>query len=151
MDTMNIEAITNYVQLTERIATSGQPTEAQFGNIARHGYMAVINLAMPDSVGAMDNEGAIVTSHGLSYFHIPVPFDAPKKRHLAVFVKLMAALKEEPVWVHCVKNYRVSAFMFHYQQWVGELSAKEARSILYEGWQPDVVWQEFLAIDVSAV
>ncbi len=148
---MNIEAITNYVQLTERIATSGQPTEAQFGDIARQGYRAVINLATPDSVGAMDNEGAIVTSYGLSYFHIPVPFDAPENRHLAVFVKLMAALEDEPVWVHCVKNYRVSAFMFHHQQWVGELSAKEARSILYEGWRPDEIWQEFLAIDINDV
>ncbi len=148
---MNIEAITHYVQLSEKIATSGQPTERQFGDIARHGYKAVINLAMPDSAGAMDNESAIVTSHGLSYFHIPVPFDAPEKRHLAVFIKLMAALEGERVWVHCAKNYRVSAFMFHYQQWVGELSAQEAQSILYTGWRPDKVWQTFLAIDFNDI
>ncbi len=148
---MNIEAITHYVQLTRRIATSGQPTEAQFSDIARCGYKAVINLAMPDSAGALDNEGAIVTSQGLSYFHIPVPFDAPEKRHLAVFIKLMAALEGERVWVHCAKNYRVSAFMSHYQKWMHKLSAEEARLILYEGWQPDEIWQAFLAIDVNDV
>ena len=146
---MNIEAISHYVQLTERIATSGQPTEAQFSDIARCGYMAVINLAMPDSAGAMDNEGAIVTSQGLSYFHIPVPFGAPEKRHLAVFIKLMAALEGERVWVHCAKNYRVSAFMFHHQKWMHKLSAEEARPIIYNDWRPDKVWQAFLAIDVN--
>ncbi len=146
-----IKAITNYVQLTEKIATSGQLTEEQFGDIAQHGYRAVINLAMPDSTGAMDNEGAIVTSHGLSYFHIPVPFDAPGKEHLAVFLKLMAALEGERVWVHCAKNYRVSAFMFHHQKWMHGLSTEEARPIIYKDWRPDKVWQAFLSIDVNDV
>ena len=104
---------------------------------------------MPDSIGAINAEGAIVTSLGLPYFHIPVPFDSPQKWHLAIFMKLMAALEGERVWVHCAKNYRVSAFMYHQQRRARNLSAEKARSILYEGWRPDAVWQAFLAMDAN--
>ncbi|MCG8485969.1 MAG: phosphatase, partial [Chromatiales bacterium] len=74
---MAIENITNYIRISDRIASSGQPEEQQFKDIAQAGFQVVINLAMPNSDNAIPEEGYIVTARKMSYVHIPVPFDAP--------------------------------------------------------------------------
>ena len=104
--------IYNHYRLTDSIASSGQPLEDQFKDIAEAGYDAVINLAMPDSDHAIPTEGSIVTSLGMTYIHIPVPFDAPSEGHFAAFSGYMDTLQKKKVWVHCVVNARVSAFLF---------------------------------------
>ena len=40
-------AIYNFEALTDWLGTSGQPTEAQFLDIAAAGYSAVVNLSLP--------------------------------------------------------------------------------------------------------
>jgi protein tyrosine phosphatase (PTP) superfamily phosphohydrolase (DUF442 family) len=144
-----INQIKNHVQFTKEISTSGQPTENQFSEISQNGFNAVINLAMPDSNSAIENEGFIVTSLGMTYFHIPVPFDAPEKKHLILFLKLLIALEDKKVWVHCAKNYRVSAFMLHYQKLMYKLTGNKLESTVFEKWQPDDIWQQLLAIEVE--
>jgi protein tyrosine phosphatase (PTP) superfamily phosphohydrolase (DUF442 family) len=52
---MPIPAIINYYQIGDRIATSGQPSKADFDRIAASGYEVMINLALPSSDGK-DNE-----------------------------------------------------------------------------------------------
>jgi len=148
---MSIDTIFNYVQLTERIATSGQPTKKQFIDIANKEYKAIINIAMPDSDNAIQDEGSIVTFLGMSYFHIPVPFDAPEKSHLVLFLKLLKGLEENKIWVHCALNYRVSAFMYHHHKLVLKLPDKEAKSVIFENWKPNKVWRKFLAIEASEI
>ncbi|TQV84000.1 phosphatase [Exilibacterium tricleocarpae] len=140
-------SILNQFQITDKIASSGQPTEAQFEEIAANGYEAVINLAMPDHKNAVVNEGSIVTSLGMAYIHIPVPFDAPNQDHLAVFSGCMDTLKNKKVWVHCVVNARVSAFLFCYLQKQRGLSAQASVTPILERWLPemDAVWREFIS------
>jgi hypothetical protein len=104
---------------------------------------------MPDSSFTIENEGYIVTSLRMAYFHIPVPFDAPEKKHLILFLKLLTALDDKKVWVHCAKNYRVSAFMFHYQKLMYKLTGNRLESTVFEKWQPNDIWQQFLAIEVE--
>ena len=139
-----MNAIRNFVQLTGRIATSGQPLPEQFEMIAEAGYVAVINLALPDHVDAYVEEGAIVTRLGMKYVHIPVPFDAPEPRHWRQFRDVMNALENEKVFVHCIMNYRVSVFLLHYLQRSQHLSEADARSPMFDRWQPDEVWQGVL-------
>ena len=79
---MAVEEITNYMHISECIASSGQPEEHQFNDIAVAGYQAVINLARPNSENAIPEEGYLVTALGMAYVHIPVPFDAPNIEHL---------------------------------------------------------------------
>jgi protein tyrosine phosphatase (PTP) superfamily phosphohydrolase (DUF442 family) len=43
---MGIENIINYILVSDRIASSGQPDEHQFKYIAEANYKVVINLAM---------------------------------------------------------------------------------------------------------
>ena len=61
-----IENITNYIRISDRIASSGQPEEQQFKDIAQAGFQVVINLAMPNSDNAIPEEGYIVTARKMS-------------------------------------------------------------------------------------
>jgi protein tyrosine phosphatase (PTP) superfamily phosphohydrolase (DUF442 family) len=141
--------IKNFIQLTDDVGTSGQPTAAQFEEIAAHGYAAVINLALPSSEHAIAEEGSLVTSLGMSYLHIPVRFEQPTVEALRMFVGCMQALEGRKVWVHCVVNARVSAFMYLYLKHVKGYEEHAARSPLLEKWAPkmDDVWRAFLALD----
>ncbi len=144
--------IKNYVQMLPNIATSGQPTGEQFKKISQAGYFAVVNLAMPDHSDSIDNEGKIITELGMCYFHIPVPFDNPTKEHVRLFCKLMEALKKEgKVWVHCIMNYRVSAFMFHYLTKVENLNESEAISPIFKSWKPDDKWLAILSLKSNEI
>jgi len=109
-----MKRIRNYVQSLPDIATSGQPVKEQFREIAKGGYAIIVNLAMPDHHDSIENEGKIITELGMIYFHLPVPFDKPTREHVRIFCRIMAALTGKKIWVHCIMNYRVSAFMFHY-------------------------------------
>ena len=72
--------IFNYVQLTDRVGTSGQPTPEQFQAIADAGYKAVINLAMPDSDNALPNEGNLVSAQGMDYILSLIHISEPTRR-----------------------------------------------------------------------
>ncbi len=144
---MSVENIRNHIQVSENIASSGQPDVAEFRDIATAGYDVVVNLAMPDSDFAIPEEGNIVTAAGMSYVHIPVPFDAPTTEHLRQFIKVMQVHSTQKVWVHCALNYRVSAFLYQYQRLVNGLSHEVANKVMLETWQPDEVWRAFLAMN----
>src|SRR4051794_28494248 len=98
----DLSQITNFVQLTADVGTAGQPTREQFAEIAKAGYAAVVNLALPTSDHALADEGSVVTGHGMSYFHIPVDFKNPTTDDLRTFISTMRALDGRKVFVHCV-------------------------------------------------
>jgi len=143
----------NFHRFTDRVGTSGQPTREQFEDIARAGYSTVINLAMHDSEGALAEEGNLVAGLGMSYVHLPVPFDAPNAAHLRKFVRLMRALEGEKVFVHCVVNARVSAFMYKYLTLTQHSAPEDATSPVLEQWSPsmDAAWQSFMALGAEAL
>ena len=134
--------IKNYYQLTNHIATSGQPTQEQFQIIAAADYDAIVNLALPTSTNALADEGAIVTS--LSYFHIPVVWEAPQLDDVQLFFGVMELLKARRVWVHCALNWRVSCFVYLYQKHILKLPEDEARTPMTKLWQPEGVWQQLI-------
>ncbi len=138
----------NYFQLTEQIATSGQPTEAQIHQIADAGYDTVVNLAMHDSENALPHEGSLISSLGMNYVHIPVPFHEPAAEHLQQFFGIMETFREQKVWVHCAVNARVSAFMYHYLTKNMGFSEATATTPLLVKWRPkmDDVWAEFMEL-----
>ena len=140
-------AILNHFQVTENIASSGQPTVEQFEEIASFGYDVIINLAMPDHENSIANEGSLVTLLGMTYIHIPVPFDAPNEDHFATFCGYMDALEDKRVWIHCIVNARVSAFLFRYLQKCRSFTAAEAKTPILELWMPDMddVWKAFIS------
>src|SRR4051812_30681109 len=67
----------NFVTWRTDLSSSAQPNRAYLARAKELGYRTVINLAPPDSMGCLADEGQIVTSQGLTYVNIPVDFDKP--------------------------------------------------------------------------
>jgi hypothetical protein len=61
----------------------------------------------------------------------------------------MEVFRGKRVWVHCAVNYRVSAFLYHYLRTVRKLDDSASRSSVFDWWDPDDTWREFLALELS--
>lgn len=147
---MSVQAINdlpikNLVQVSERVATAGQPTEEQLLAIAADGYAAVINLGLQDPRYCLADERASVQAAGMAYCHIPVQFGAPRQDQLDAFFAAMDSNADRKVFVHCAANYRVSCFMALYGQARWNWSGEQAQRLINTTWQPDDVWRAFMA------
>jgi protein tyrosine phosphatase (PTP) superfamily phosphohydrolase (DUF442 family) len=138
-----IEDISNFRWLSDRIATAGQPTLEQYATIAVAGYQVVINLALKDSPNAIADEAKIANDLGLEYIHLPVEWDAPTLGDFQLFVNVLDTRLEQKIFIHCVANKRVSAFIYLYRIQRG-VSESIARQDLAKIWTPNRVWQDFI-------
>ena len=139
-----MQDINNYIKINEKISTSGQPTAKQFEKIAEEGYEIVINLAVAHSEGKIENEDDIVTSLGMNYVHIPVEFLEPTVKNLKDFVEMLSSFSNKKVWIHCIMNYRVSAFMYVYHKYILKTPFDNINLDVFEEWSPDEKWQEIM-------
>jgi protein tyrosine phosphatase (PTP) superfamily phosphohydrolase (DUF442 family) len=139
-----LREIYNYLSLSDTIATAGQPTEEQIAAIAEDGYELVINLGLAYSEYALDDEEAVVRTHGMQYIHLPVIWEQPTVLDLERFIEVMEANKGKNVFVHCAANMRVSVFMALYRiqrlGWSQEKAFEQVKRI----WVPNATWQTFI-------
>lgn len=139
-----LEEIYNYLKLSESLATSGQPSEAQIAEIAQAGYQLVLNLALADAEYSLPDERATVESHGMAYLHLPVIWGQPTVENLEAFCDVMEANQGKKIFVHCAANMRVSAFIALYRirrlGWAPEQAFVDMQRI----WTPDGWWREFI-------
>ena len=141
--------ILNYIKINELISTSGQPKIEELELIANEGFEVVINLAMPTTSNALKNEDKIVSSLNMSYIHIPVDFENPRISDLKLFLNILQALGANKVWIHCAKNYRVSAFMYVYHKYILHTPFEEIDLSIFEKWQLSLVWQELMKVQLE--
>lgn len=141
--------ILNYIKINELISTSGQPKIEELELIADEGFEVVINLAMPTTSNALENEDKIVTSLNMSYVHIPVDFENPKLSDLKLFLNILQAFGANKVWIHCAKNYRVSAFMYVYHKYILHTPFEEINLSIFDMWQPSLAWQELMKVQLE--
>ena len=106
--------IRNFLRLSDRITTSGRLTPDDPERLQAMGARRVIYLAMADHPEAVPHADNAMARAGLDYTHIPVPWDAPDERHYRAFVEALEA-EETPVHVHCIMNWRVSAFLYRWR------------------------------------
>lgn len=140
-----IATIPNFLQVSKTVATAGQPTEAHIAAIRAAGYRVVINLALPSSANALANEQALVETEGMTYIHIPVLWEEPTLADVRQFFSVMQAYGSQPVFVHCAKNMRVSAFMYLYRRLCEGIDETIAKRDLHTIWTPNDRWQAFIA------
>jgi len=133
----------NYLPISDYLATAGQPTAAQFAEIAQAGFDVIVNLALPTSDNALADERAVVEAYGLTYYSIPVEWEAPTAEDFAQFQVVLAKHAAERVLVHCAKNMRVSAFMYLHRRLAG-VAEVEAAAAMAQIWQPNETWQQFI-------
>ena len=141
--------ILNYVKINELISTSGQPKIEELELIANEGFEVVVNLAMSTTSNALENEDKIVSSLNMSYIHIPVDFENPKISDLKLFLNVLQALGANKVWIHCAKNYRVSAFMYVYHKYILHTPFEQIDLSIFDMWQPSLVWQELMKVQLE--
>jgi protein tyrosine phosphatase (PTP) superfamily phosphohydrolase (DUF442 family) len=139
-----LESICNFLPLSDRLATAGQPTEEQFAAIKAAGYQVVVNLALPSSTNAIAHEQNIVEALGMRYIHIPVVWENPTLTDVEQFFDVMNANIHNSVFVHCAMNMRVSAFMYLYQRIHNHVSEQNAKAELEKIWTPNETWQTLI-------
>jgi len=137
-------------RLSERITTSGRLEEPDPARLAGIGVRSVINLALADHPEALPEAEAAFAANGIAYTHIPVPFDGPQEAHYRAFVQALEAAKG-PVHVHCIMNWRVSAFFYRYNCETCGMPEPEARALMERQWSPEtndhpaaLVWAAFI-------
>jgi protein tyrosine phosphatase (PTP) superfamily phosphohydrolase (DUF442 family) len=141
---MALTDIYNFIQISDILATSGQPTEAQMSEIAAAGYRVVVNLALPASDNALKDEAATVRALGMDYRTIPVIWEAPKLSDFEQFIPQMDSLAGQKVFVHCAANYRVSMFTALYAEKRWGWTRAQADAHIRRIWEPDEVWARFI-------
>jgi protein tyrosine phosphatase (PTP) superfamily phosphohydrolase (DUF442 family) len=137
--------VRNFLEISERIASSGQPARRKFRVIREAGYEVVINLALATSDNAIADELDVVTGLGMEYCHIPVVWEHPDPAQFSQFARAMQEYRGRRVWVHCALNMRVSAFLYLFNVLVEGWQEEDARTLLHRIWKPDATWQAFIA------
>lgn len=138
-------------RLDDHTTTSGKIEEKDVARLAAIGVKHVINLALDDHPEALADEAALLAGHGLSYTHIPVPFDAPNEDHFEAFRSALEEASSAPVHVHCIMNFRVSAFFYRLNRDHRGMPEAEARALMEKQWAPHKtsdprasVWADFI-------
>lgn len=144
--------IRGWQRLDAGTTTSGRLQAEDIARLAALGVRHVINLALADHPEALADEAARCAAAGIAYTHIPVPFDAPDEAHYAAFVAALGA-RDGPVHVHCIMNWRVSAFFYRLNRTRG-MAGEQARALLHRQWRPETseaaharTWADFIAKD----
>ncbi|WGV27697.1 protein tyrosine phosphatase family protein [Halotia branconii] len=144
MSTQLLEDIHNFLQISDKIATSGQPTAEQFLAIKQFRYRLIVNLALPTSDNALVDEKQIVESQGMEYVHIPVLWENPTIEDVTEFFSVMEANADKKIFVHCAANKRVSAFVYLYRRLYTAIQEQEAKQDLHKIWIPNKIWNKFI-------
>ena len=132
--------IYNWRRLDGRLTTSGQPSEAQLQEIAALGVECVVNLGLHSHEKALADERASVMALGMDYVHQPVDFQNPTAADLHAFCDRMDRLAGRTAHVHCIANYRVSAFVYRWRIDRLGWDKAQARTDLDAIWTPEWRW-----------
>ena len=105
-----LTGIPHFLKLTDQVWTGGQPWLEHLPKLREAGIKVIINLRPNDEYDGKREE-AKVKELGMSYFNIPVAFNAPDELDADDFLKLTdEQLKNGPVFIHCAMGTRVGAF-----------------------------------------
>ncbi len=131
-----LTGIPRFLKLTDQVWTGGQPWPEHLPKLKDAGIKVIINLR-PHAEYEGAREEAKVKELGMSYFNIPVDFNAPDELDADDFLKLTdEQLKNGPVFIHCAVAIRVGAF------WM-------IRRVLRDGWEFDKALEEANRIGLS--
>lgn len=149
--TQDPSGIRNFQRLDESTTTSGRLRAEDVADLAAIGVRHVIDLSLPSHPEALADADAVCGAHGIARTAIPVPFDAPEDAHFDAFCMALSAHKG-PVHVHCIMNWRVSAFFYRLNRDHRGMAEADARALMERQWRPDTdpdhrdgPWAAFIA------
>ena len=148
-DKVESSGIFNVTWIDNQLSSSGQIHAEHAPLLQSLGVKTVVNLAVyNEEYNGSENQW--VVERGMTYIHLPVDFDRPTSSDLERFYQLMDALADETVWVHCIANYRASAFTYLYRVNERGDSRKDAKALLDQIWTDELrdeypQWAELMA------
>lgn len=125
----------SWQRLNEVVTTSGRLLDSDLQSLANMQVRHVIDLAPIEHEGALDDEEAKLARLGIEHTQICVPFNQPREEHYHAFVEALES-GPVPVHVHCIYNYRASAFFYRYHIENG-MPESDARALMIPHWSPD--------------
>ena len=146
-----IDAIYNFLILSDSMATAGQPLEEELEFVSKAGFEVVINLALSDADYSLPDEMGVVKNLGMEYVHIPVIWQNPTSDDLDKFFGVMEAYKGRKIFIHCAANMRVSTFIALYRVVKEGWDYSEAMKYVYKIWNPDTIWSDFIRKELSRI
>ena len=148
-DKVESSGIFNVTWIDNQLSSSGQIHAEHAPLLQSLGVKTVVNLAVyNEEYNGSENQW--VVERGMTYIHLPVDFDRPTSwSDLERFYQLMDALADETVWVHCIANYRASAFIYLYRINERGDSRKDAKALLDQIWTDELLdeypqWAELM-------
>ena len=144
-----LDAIYNFLSLSEKLATAGQPLEEELEYVSKAGYEVVINLALSDADYSLADEEGAVIKLGMEYIHIPVIWQNPTSDDLDKFFNVMEKYKNKKLFVHCAANMRVSSFVALYRVIKENWDYADAVNDVYRIWKPNKIWSDFIHSELS--
>jgi uncharacterized protein (TIGR01244 family) len=118
----------NRAEVLPGVVTAGQPDEAALRDLAKDGFVAVIDLRGADEDRGLDDERKAVEALGMNYISLPVVgADAINYENAAALDELLGRMPG-PVLVHCSSGNRAGALLALRQRLNG-VSAEEAFAI----------------------
>jgi protein tyrosine phosphatase (PTP) superfamily phosphohydrolase (DUF442 family) len=143
---VSTEDIYNFQRVDDRLITGGQPTEDQLRSAKDEGVARVINLAPFEPDRSLADEARLVRDLGMEYHHIPVDWADPRASDFDAFERVMEEPATSTTLIHCVANFRVTAFYGLYAQkhlgW-SEAQAEAFRASIWRG-SDHPVWESFI-------
>lgn len=139
--------IINYIAYSDVLASSGQPTAAQFQVQAEAGVQRVVYLAFTDHETSLANEDRVVRDLGMAFVQVPVVWVNPTVEDFRLFAAVMAQGGDHKTLVHCQVNWRASSFSFLYRVIHDKVPMDDAVVDLTSIWTPTEPWRQFI-VDV---
>ena len=139
-----VGGISNYLEYSDRLSSSGQPTAGELELLSKAGFERVVYIAFTDHENALPNEDRLVKALGMDYLQVPVDWTAPAP---ADFYQVAAALQSAPhkrTLLHCQVNYRASAFSFLYRVIYEKVPIEDAKRDMQRVWHPNETWQDYI-------
>lgn len=145
------EDIRAWQRIDAQTTTSGRIEVGDVARLAAIGVRHVINLALDDHPEALADEEELLAAQGIGYTHIPVPFASPGEEHFSDFCDALER-GGRPVHIHCIMNWRVSAFLYRFNRDRGSMAEPHARALMEVQWCPKTsdypgaaAWAVFIA------
>jgi uncharacterized protein (TIGR01244 family) len=104
----------NYVELSARIGTGGQPDQTGIKQLVEKGYKTIINIRTLSEEADLAGEEKLALQLGLRYYMVPFGGQEPQEEQALAFNTLLSALKEEKVFIHCGSGNRVGSLLMIY-------------------------------------
>jgi len=143
---MNITKAYNFINIDERVSSSGLIITVDLQSFVDEGYDCVINLLPDDNEHARNGEKESFATLGIDYHYIPVEWEAPTQADYEAFETAMMATKDKKLHIHCAANYRATAFYGIYAYKHFSWSADKINDFTDEVWTLSdyPVWRAFV-------